>query len=338
MLRYSSTLVWPLFFYGAVIFTSFNAFAQGYDTSKNFELRSGQGPSTRQDGDTYDGKLTQQEYERRREKYLRNFRKKHTLSEYKKEKQRLEQQYSESKLNEDLQKARDRERRWKEEQELKRKLKNNPVVVDSLKKAFEHESPTREQSAAPQVSHNEMLQELQSLQGQIKTGDISMEDLLKVLNKAAGPEQENIEVPKRYRGKMAEVLYKSLHQVRSVPAQALDQQFRKQLKGHPLEQAIKSHDKIIPKAVEFIQDPHALPDASMLLSQKRKLLLFALFNFCLFIFGLFLKRRIKKNTTSFARRFVLHFMRWGFCLSLSIGMFVYLFGENLHSFWRVLTN
>lgn len=329
--KWPSLLAW-------VIFLSFSSLAQDYRPTENFKLKSPDGPTTRQDGETYDGKLSEEEYLRRREEYLREFRNEHSESEYRKEKSRINEQVAESKLNQEMQKAREREQKWQRQEELKKDLKKNPVVVESLEEAFDQANQQQLQQAAPQVSREKMMKELQGLQDKIKSGNVNMDDVFKALNKASGSDQADIQVPDEYRGQMAEQIFKTLHQVRSVPPNILDQQLRAKLQGHPLEGALKSHDSIIPKAIEVIQDPQALPDASMMLSDKEKLLMYALINLGLLILGMFLKRKIRNSGAPWSKRFTLHLVRWFALTSISLCVFIYFFGEHMQSLWRVLTN
>lgn len=305
--------------------------------TENFKLTNPKGPSTRQNDKTYDGELSEQEYLRRREEYLREFRSKHSDSEYRKEKSRLQEHAVESQLNEEIQKAREREQKWQKKEELKQDLKKNPVVVESLEDAFEgSEQQQQNQETAPQVSREQMMNELQGLQDKIKSGNVNMEEVFKALNKASGSDQLEMDVPEKYRDQMAEQVFRTLHQVRSIPPDVLNQQLRAKLQGHPLEGALMSHESILPKAVAVIQDPKALPEATMILSDKQKLLLYALANLGLVILGIFLKRKIRNSEASWSKKLGLHLGRWMGLTLVSLCLFVSFFGEHLHSLWRVL--
>lgn|GEM_PF-6639664 len=329
---------WPSIFCWVIFFIS-TSLAQDYRRTENFDMKTPDGPTTRSDGSTYDGELSQDEYMRRREEYLRKFRNEHSSSEYKKEKFRLQAQQVEGQLNKDMQKARERDQEWQNQKQVNIDSKTNPVVVKSLQEAFDLSlNEKNAQQGSPQVSREQMMKELQGLQDKIKSGNVNMKDVFKALNRASGQENKAVVVPSEYRGHMAEEVFKTLHQVRSIPSDVLTKQLRQRLEGHPLEETLTSHDQILPKTIAVIQDPNALPDAALILSDREKLFLYAIINLCLLILGIFLKRKIRNSDTSWKRRFVLHMTRWFGLSIISFSLFIFFFGKNLSSLWRVLTN
>lgn len=335
MLKYKGLfLSFSCLFIGALgpLFFISDLDAQDYRRTRNFNLESSDRSASKVSQDTSaDGNLSQEEYLRRKEAYLRQFRKDKGDEQAEQERDRLNQRAQEQKenrmLEQEVAQAREREKRWQEGRRVREELEKKPVVPQQLENSLNPNSGTDRQ---------QMVKELQGLQDKIKSGDVNLEEIFETLNNVSGANQQNIEIPAEYEGEVAAQVYKSLYRLRAIPPEALTAQLKQQLNGHPLESVLTSNEQTLPTLVNVLQDPKALPDASLILSDRKKLIWYALFNLGFLIFGFILKRRIKKSDVSFFKGVTLQLTRiFGFA-GLSLCVFLFFFGDNLKSLWAAL--
>lgn len=318
-----------LFLFLLILGSSFSLLAQDFRPSHNFDLyRNKKEPSWL--GKMGDGSLTQEEYERRREEYL-----KHNSKQIGVDKRVLERQLQElnnrSMLDQQVQKAKSNEVQWQiqDNKNVNLDLDENQVENPSQEERAPSESAKGDQA---QVDQQEILKKIQE---QLSSGKMPTQEMLNQINKINGI--EGAEVPSKYQGTHAEQLFMNAKALQGVPTDQLVEQLKDELQKSPIGNTLSTVEPILPDIAQILQHPEALPDASLIVQDRSKLMQFVAINIFIFFLSFFVKRKISRSGLGVMKKFFLQTLRWINMAGLRLGVFVFFYGENVKHIWKILT-
>lgn len=325
----------PLMIFLFLLGSSFSLLAQDFRPSHNFDLyRNKDKPSWL--GKMGDGALTQEEYERRRAEYL-----KHNSKQLGVDKRVLERQLQElanrSMLDQQIQQAKSNEVQWQTQvkDEGAPKEDQNPIQAQAnqdQRTPSESAEADQAQQNQPQLNQREILKKIQE---QLSSGQMPTEEMLDQINQMNGV--EGAEVPSKYQGTHAEQLFKNAQALQGVPTDQLVEQLKDELQKSPMGNTLSSVEPLLPDIAQILQHPEALPDASLIVQDRSKLMKFVVINIFIFFLSFFVKRKISRSGLGVMKKISLQTLRWLNMAGLRLGVFVFFYGKNVEHIWKILT-
>ncbi len=185
------------------------------------------------------------------------------------------------------------------QQELENSLK---AYEDALK-------PLQEKAAKGTLTHAEALEMLKSLSNT--------------------PGHAELEVPPEYKGHYAENVYTILAPFREMPeSQVRGKLAEKFKKGKVLSKVENFEPRVVDLMTKTIRSERALPDVTMMLADREKLIRFLIINIVLFIVAIIWRRKNRKNLVGAGPLFLAWVKRFFVLVSLKLGVFLWFFGAN----------
>lgn len=182
-------------------------------------------------------------------------------------------------------------------------------LENSLKDYENALKPLQEKAASGTLTHTEALQMLKSLSNT--------------------PGHKELEVPPEYKGHYAETVYTILAPFREMSeAQVRGQLEQKFKKGKVLSHVENLEPRVVDLMTKTIRSERALPDVTMMLADREKLIRFLMINIVLFITGIVWRRKNRKNLVGVGTLFFAWFKRFCVLVTLKIGVFLWFFGAN----------
>lgn len=316
----------PLMIFLFLLGSSFSLLAQDFRPSHNFDLyRNKDKPSWL--GKMGDGALTQEEYERRRAEYL-----KHNSKQLGVDKRVLERQLQElanrSMLDQQIQQAKSNEVQWQNQAQAQAQAQAN----QDQRTPSESAEADQAQQNQPQLNQREILKKIQE---QLSSGQMPTQEMLDQINQMNGV--EGAEVPSKYQGTHAEQLFKNAQALQGVPTDQLVEQLKEELQKSPMGNTLSGVEPLLPDIAQILQHPEALPDASLIVQDRSKLMKFVVINIFIFFLSFFVKRKISRSGLGVMKKFFLQSLRWINMAGLRLGVFVFFYGKNVEHIWKILT-
>ena len=182
-------------------------------------------------------------------------------------------------------------------------------LENSLKAYEDALKPLQEKAAKGTLTHTEALEMLKSLSNT--------------------PGHKDLEVPPEYKGHYAETVYTILAPFREMTEGQVRGQLEKKFKS---DKALSKVENFEPRVVDLltktIRSERALPDVTMMLADREKLIRFLIINIVLFIIALIWRRKNRKNLVGAGPLFLAWVKRFFVLVSLKIGVFLWFFGAN----------
>jgi hypothetical protein len=168
-------------------------------------------------------------------------------------------------------------------------------------------------------------------------------------SKEQEPIFENADAIKQIAGQMNnnlkpdEIKKMKIHQAVEMILKPMQELTEQQLIGQLLENSrdSKLHDIFVdfPMITKFVvklmRDKKAIPQASIILEDQKKLIKFSAIMICTIIFGFFLAKVLVTSTTILTRIFFFFILRTMIMFSIRIGLIVMFFGDELTPFFNL---
>jgi hypothetical protein len=322
---------------------------RNHPISDNFRPQERSHPTRLNETDPADGDLSDEEYHRRRLRHeglrdhrgqltteglsqevnqaLRNFINppgfmtgglptNFQTQQWERENQRIEQEAQHlARLDRQIQRAREQEQRF---QEQRTTLPPSSSIVAQADSTDELE--------AARLEYQRTMENIQE-RLQRPSGEMNPAELREMMRSMPG--MEGVEVGERYEGEWAETVVLATEAFRGKSREQVAHEVKEALQSGPGGEYFPDEHKAYETVAELLQDPAALPELAMIVSDRTVLIRFIVLNVLISVFLWFLKRRQLARGPKFFKRVGLFFMRIGLSLSLRLGLLIWFFHDNL---------
>jgi hypothetical protein len=135
--------------------------------------------------------------------------------------------------------------------------------------------------------------------------------------------------------KLSEAVAFALKPLQAQSELAILRQILNNSKGTKNYDLMVQYPKITLYFVRLIKDPEALPFATKILENKKRLINYASLMLCSVIVGFIIRRFIRTKDKSFGKIFLLFLVRLFLMMGLRIGITIYFFGGELYPMYKI---